>query len=163
MSAFRRLALPVLAAALLGAAGAASAADAPRPDHKFMADHAKTKNVVVLPGIQYQVLKSGPADGAHPTRRDDVTVKYAGSFTDGKPFDSSDNAPGGTVTFPLGQLIPGWVAGIQLMRPGDVWMFWIPSELAYGEKGIGPIPPNSVLVFKVELVSFAPHVEAKKP
>jgi len=80
-------------------------------------------------------------------------------------FDSSYKEGDGTVTFPLGRLIPGWIVGVQLMRPGDEWEFYIPSEMAYGEKGTGEgvLPPNATLIFKLELVSATPHVEPVAP
>jgi FKBP-type peptidyl-prolyl cis-trans isomerase len=135
---------------------AATAANAAGPD--YLAANARAAGVTVLPGLQYKVLKSGPADGPTALRSDDVTVRYEGRFPDGKLFDASPE--GGTTTFPLQKLIPGWVAALQLMRPGDVWMLYLPPNLAYGAKGKGPIPPGATLVFKVELVGVAPHTDA---
>ncbi len=112
--------------------------------------------VTTLAGIRYKVLKSGPTDGMHPRRSDEITVRYEGRLTSGKVFDSSAEDKTGTATFPLGKLIPGWIAALQLMRPGDAWELWIPAYMAYGEKGVGPIPPNTDLIFKVELVSIKP-------
>lgn len=145
---------------LAALAAALALAAAPSPD--FLATNAKAEGVVTLPGPQYKVLRSGPADGAHPKRSDDVTVRYEGRFIDGKLFDASSadgKGEAATVTFPLQKLIPGWIAVVQLMRPGDVWMVYLPPYMAYGAAGTGPIPPNSVLVFKIELVSAAPHVD----
>ena len=113
--------------------------------------------VVSLEGVRYRILKSGPAGGAHPSRADDIVVRYEGRLTNGALFDSSSQDKTGTATFPLGKLIPGWIASVQLMRPGDEWLIQIPSYMAYGAKGVGPIPPNADLVFKVELISFSPH------
>jgi FKBP-type peptidyl-prolyl cis-trans isomerase len=113
-------------------------------------------DVVSLAGISYKVLKSGPATGPHPRRSDEIVVRYEGRLIGGQVFDSSSSDKTGTATFPLGKLIPGWVAALQLMRPGDEWLIRIPSHLAYGEKGVGPIPPNSDLIFRVELVSIKP-------
>jgi FKBP-type peptidyl-prolyl cis-trans isomerase len=148
------------AAVLAGSVGAAPAADV-HADAKFLANNAHAKGVHVMPGLQYKILKSGPADGAHPARKDDVKIRYEGRLIDGKVFDSSYKTGDGTVTFPLGKLIPGWIIGVQQMRPGDEWEFYIPAEMAYGEKGAGEgvIPPNATLIFKIELVSAAPHVE----
>jgi peptidylprolyl isomerase/FKBP-type peptidyl-prolyl cis-trans isomerase FklB len=119
----------------------------------------KAQGVVTLPGLQYRVLKSGPAGAETAKRSDDVTVRYEGRFLDGKVFDSSADQPGGVTVFPLQKLIPGWIGAVQLMRPGDVWLIHVPPWLAYGAKGKGPIPADTPLVFKVELVSAAPHVE----
>jgi peptidylprolyl isomerase/FKBP-type peptidyl-prolyl cis-trans isomerase FklB len=135
--------------------GAALAAD----DQAFLAANARQAGVVTLPGLQYKILKSGPADGPTALRSDDITVRYEGRFADGTMFDSSPDNGAGTTVFPLQKLIPGWIAALQLMRPGDVWMLYLPPNLAYGLKGKGPIGPNRALVFKIELVSIAPHVE----
>lgn len=148
------LALLIALVALVTAASSAPAA----PD--FIAANAHAPGVVVLPGLQYKVLKSGPADGPHALRSDDITVRYEGRFADGKLFDASPDDGRGTTVFPLQKLIPGWIAALQLMRPGDVWMLYLPPNLAYGAKGKGPIPPDTPLVFKVELVSVAPHADA---
>jgi peptidylprolyl isomerase/FKBP-type peptidyl-prolyl cis-trans isomerase FklB len=130
-------------------------------EQDFLARNAKAAGVVVLPGLQYKILKSGPPDGPNPRRADDITVRYEGTFIDGKPFGAtSDGGAPGPDVFPLQKLIPGWVAGLQLMRPGDVWMLYVPSYLAYGAAGKSPIPPGSTLVFKVELIGVAPHVDA---
>ena len=114
----------------------------------------KDTSSVSLPGVRYEVLKSGAANGAHPRRADEIVVRYEGRLTNGQLFDSSASEASGTATFPLGKLIPGWVAVLQLMRPGDEWRIYLPAYMAYGEKGAGPIPPNSDLIFKVELVSI---------
>lgn len=115
---------------------------------------ASPPSSVSLPGVRYEVLKSGPVTGAHPRRADDIVVRYEGRLTNGQMFDSSASEKSGTATFPLGKLIPGWVAVLQLMRPGDEWRIYLPAYMAYGEKGAGPIPPNADLIFTVELVSI---------
>jgi FKBP-type peptidyl-prolyl cis-trans isomerase len=156
-----RILTPALAA--LAVAIAAPALAKPPPPNSasaFLARNAKAKGVTTLPGVQYRVIKSGPATGAHPSRKDDVVVKYSGHLVDGSEFDSSAKAPGGTATFPLGRLIPGWTTAVPLMRPGDEWEIVVPPEMAYGEKGVGPIPPGAVLIFDVELISVSPHVDA---
>ena len=141
-----------ISAAILGALALTHAAPAQAA--------AAPAGVVTLPGLQYRILSSGPADGAHPSRGDDVTVRYVGQFQDGKVFGSSPDNGAGTEVFPLQKLIPGWIAALQLMRPGDVWMLYVPAYLAYGAPGKPPyIPPDSPLVFRVELVSTALHVE----
>lgn len=122
---------------------------------------ADTAGLHEITPLRYRVLAAGPADGAHPTRKDVVTVRYTGKFLDGKVFDSSKDQPGGTATFPVGRLIPGWVVALQLMRPGDHWELIVPPEMAYGAPGAGGvIPPNSTLVFDMELVSIVPPAPA---
>ena len=100
-------------------------------------------------GLQYQVVKEG--DGAQPGPEDVVTVHYTGRLVDGTVFDSSIER-GEPATFAVGQVIPGWVEGLQLMREGAAYRFVIPSELAYGPHGAGPIQPNSTLIFDVQLL-----------
>jgi FKBP-type peptidyl-prolyl cis-trans isomerase len=155
----RRFLLPALGCAALAACQTApKAADPPGPDSAaFMASNAQAPGVVSASGIEYKILQSGPADGAHPTPDDDVTVEYEGRLLNGKVFDSTP--AGQPVTFQLGGLIPGWIAGLQLMRPGDEWMIWIPPDLAYGSDATGPIPANSALAFRLKLVSVQPHKE----
>jgi FKBP-type peptidyl-prolyl cis-trans isomerase len=122
----------------------------------FLAGNARSPGVVTVPGLEYKVVSSGPADGPHPKRSDDVTVQYEGRLLTGEVFDSSAKR-GEPVTFELGRLIPGWVIGLQLMRPGDEWMLYVPPQLAYGYTDRGTIPAGSVLVFRVKLISVAPH------
>lgn len=111
--------------------------------------------VVTLPGVQYQVVRSGPADGGHPNRYSVVRVRYEGRLADGTLFDSSKDAPDGAVEFPLARLIPGWGAVVPLMRPGDEWILRIPPQYAYGAAGKAPaIPPNATLEFRIELLGF---------
>lgn len=99
-------------------------------------------------GLKYEILTAG--SGASPTADDSVTVHYEGTLMDGTKFDSSYDR-GETITFPLNRVIKGWTEGVQLMKEGAKYKFTIPSELAYGEEGGGPIPPNSDLIFIVEL------------
>lgn len=123
----------------------------------WMENNKKAEGVVTLPsGLQYKVLRSGPASGVHPAAQDEVRVHYEGTLVDGSVFDSSyrDGAP---VVFTLGNLIPGWVEGIALMRPGDEWYLYVPPELGYGAEDKGQIPPNSVLVFRIELLGVLQH------
>ena len=122
-----------------------------------IARDARSPPLVTLPGLQYQVLRSGPAQGERASRGDDVTVRYTGRFIDGRVFNTSPDGGAGETTFPLQKLIPGWIAALQMMRPGDVWRLWLPPHLAYGWRGKAYIPPDSMLVFDVELVSHAPH------
>ena len=101
-------------------------------------------------GLVYEVLKEG--DGESPRSGDDVTVHYAGWLTDGTLFDSSYTR-GRPMTLSLapGGLIPGWLEGLPMMKEGAIWRFLIPASLAYGEKGQGKIPPDSPLLFQIEL------------
>ncbi len=117
-------------------------------------------------GLLYKADERGP-EGPSPKMGDDVLVHYDGTFPDGKTFDSSYKR-GQPAQFQLGQVIEGWNEGLQLMRPGDTFMLYIPGDLAYGEYGSPPrIPPNQALVFKVELLAFRDaegkvHQAAKK-
>jgi len=100
-------------------------------------------------GLQYIPLQAGSASGSHPALTDKVTVNYRGMYPSGTIFDS-----GSLATFTLSSLISGWTEGLQLMRPGDKYRFFIPSSLAYGAAGNSSIGPNSALVFDVELVDI---------
>lgn len=119
----------------------------------FLAEN-KTKEGVIETesGLQYKVIKEGT--GASPTAESTVEVHYEGTLIDGTKFDSSYDR-GETIEFPLNGVIRGWTEGVQLMKEGATFMFYIPSELAYGAnpRPGGPIKPNSALIFKVELVS----------
>ena len=120
----------------------------------------------VLPGIQYQVLRSGPANGPHPTRADTIDMRYVGRLTNGEVFSTSADNGAGTSSFAVQRVIPGFMAAIQLMRPGDLWRITIPPYLAYGAPGRRhtppeatlkrDIPPDSILIFEVELVAIKP-------
>jgi len=101
-------------------------------------------------GLQYEVIIEG--QGVHPTPTNEVTVHYTGKLLDGTVFDSSVER-GEPITFNLGQVIPGWTEGLQLMQPGAKYILYIPSNLAYGAKGAGAdIPPNATLIFEIELI-----------
>ena len=102
-------------------------------------------------GLQYEVLTEGT--GKKPKTTDNVEVHYEGKLTDGTVFDSSV-ARGQPASFRLDQVIPGWTEGVQLMKEGGKTRFTIPANLAYGEMGAGTIPPNSVLIFEVELLKI---------
>jgi len=120
---------------------------------KFLAEN-KTKEGVktTASGLQYKVIEEG--EGPSPKAGDTVTVHYRGTFVDGTEFDSSYQR-GEPATFPLTGVIPGWTEALQLMKKGSKWELFIPSELAYGERGAGNrIPPNSTLIFEVELISM---------
>ena len=120
---------------------------------KFLADNGKVKGVVTLPsGLQYTIVKEGK--GAKPKATSTVEVNYEGKLLSGKVFDSSYQR-GKPVTFPLNQVIPGWTEALQHMPVGSTWMLYIPAQLGYGAQGMpGVIPPNSTLIFKVELLAI---------
>ena len=104
-------------------------------------------------GLEYQVLEEG--NGPKPTASDVVSVVYNGYLTDGTLFDGTSQHGGEPYTsFPLNRVIPGWTEGVQLMPVGSTYRFRIPYNLAYGERGMGPIPPKATLIFDVRLVKI---------
>ena len=116
----------------------------------FLEENGRKENVITTEsGLQYEVVTLG--DGPMPTEASTVSVFYEGTLLDGTVFDSSYDT-GDTVSFPLSGVIPGWTEGLQLMPLGSTYKFYIPSNLAYGSRGTGPIPANSTLIFKVELL-----------
>jgi len=119
----------------------------------FLAENAKRDGVVTTAtGLQYEVLTEGSGDS--PKETDQVTVHYHGTLIDGTVFDSSVER-GQPATFPVNGVIPGWVEALQLMNPGAKYKLFIPSNLAYGERGAGgAIGPNATLIFEVELISI---------
>lgn len=104
-------------------------------------------------GLQYEVLKSG--NGATPGPTDTVTTHYHGTFVDGRVFDSSVER-GTPASFPVNRVIKGWTEALQMMKVGDKWKIVCPPDLAYGERGRSGIPPNSTLVFEIELLDVQP-------
>lgn len=119
----------------------------------FLAENAKKEGVqTTASGLQYKVIKEG--SGQSPKATDTVTVNYEGKLLDGTIFDSSYER-GEPISFPLDQVIAGWTEGLQLMKPGGQYELYIPSDLAYGETGNPMIEPNSVLIFKIELLDEA--------
>lgn len=118
---------------------------------KFLAENKQKPEIkVTTSGLQYQALTEG--NGKAPSATDNVTVHYRGTTIDGTEFDSSYNR-GAPATFPLNRVIPGWTEGLQLMKEGAKYRLFIPSQLAYGERGAGRhIGPNSALIFDVELI-----------
>jgi FKBP-type peptidyl-prolyl cis-trans isomerase len=135
------------------------------------AAQAPVGRTVALPGISYQVLASGPAGGAHPTRADTVAMRYVGRLESGEIFSTSPDNGGGISTFAVNAVIPGMSAALQLMRVGDHWRITMPPYLAYGpgrpfqQAATGPqaqaiqkrgIPPDATLIFDVELTAIAP-------
>ncbi|MFT4062488.1 MAG: FKBP-type peptidyl-prolyl cis-trans isomerase [Edaphocola sp.] len=121
----------------------------------FLEKNKNEEGVVALAsGLQYKILAEG-SGGKHPTATSKVTCHYEGMLLDGKVFDSSfkRNQP---ATFPLNQVIAGWTEGVQLMTEGAKYRFYIPSELAYGNRQVGgDIAPNSTLIFDVELIAIS--------
>jgi FKBP-type peptidyl-prolyl cis-trans isomerase FkpA len=120
----------------------------------FLAENAKKPNIITTAsGLQYEVLTPGTGT-VSPKATDNVTVHYKGTTIDGNEFDSSYSR-GEPATFPLNRVIAGWTEGVQLMKEGAKYRFFIPSELAYGEQGAGrAIGPNSTLIFDVELIKI---------
>jgi FKBP-type peptidyl-prolyl cis-trans isomerase len=117
----------------------------------YLIDNKKKKGVRVLPsGLQYRVISQGK--GKTPKVTDTVTVHYKGTLVDGTEFDSSYKR-GQPATFPVNGVIKGWTEALQLMKEGSTWELVIPADLAYGEQGRPSIPPNSTLIFEVELIS----------
>ena len=122
---------------------------------KFLEENKKKEGVKsTASGLQYKVIKEG--SGAQPKATDTVTVQYRGTLIDGTEFDSSYKR-GQPATFPLNAVIKGWTEGLQLMKVGGKSQFFIPANLAYGDRGAGgDIGPNSTLIFEVELVDTKP-------
>jgi FKBP-type peptidyl-prolyl cis-trans isomerase len=123
----------------------------------FLAANKTKEGVKTTPsGLQYKVLKSGPAGGPTPTAKDSVTANYKGTLLDGTVFDSSYDR-GKPEKFGVSDVIKGWTEALQLMKVGDKLQLVIPASLAYGEKGTpdGTIPPNATLVFEVELMDVS--------
>lgn len=140
------------------AADPAQLAKAAAEAKAFMETNAKAEGVQTLPsGVQYRIVRSGPATGLKPGPNDEVKVHYEGKLVDGKIFDSSYER-GQPAAMPLPALIPAWKEALQLMRPGDEWTLYVPPAMGYGEEGAGggEIPPNSVLIFRIELIDVLP-------
>lgn len=119
---------------------------------RFLAENQKKEGIRALPsGLQYKVLSEG--SGRTPQATDSVTVNYKGTLIDGTEFDSSYKR-GQSATFKVSGVIRGWTQALQLMKEGSKWQLFVPPDLAYGERGAGrSIPPNSTLIFEVELIS----------
>ncbi len=142
---------------------AKQAASNARDGAAFLTANATADGVkTTASGLQYRELKTG--SGPKPKAKDTVRVHYEGRFLDGSVFDSSYNR-GEPAVFQLDQVLAGWTEGLQLMPVGSTYELFLPSALAYGEAGAGPIPPNAVLTFKVELLGIEkgkPVAKAKK-
>lgn len=140
---------------------AQSAAKNKKEGDAFLAANKSKEGVVTLPsGLQYKILTAGT--GPKPAASDTVACNYRGTFINGTEFDSSFKE-GQPRTFPVTGVIKGWTEALQLMPTGSKWQLFIPPDLAYGEPGRGPIPPNSALVFEVELVSIQPPKTPEPP
>jgi FKBP-type peptidyl-prolyl cis-trans isomerase FklB len=129
---------------------------------KFLEDNKKKEGIkTTASGLQYKVVKEG--NGPQPKAADTVTVDYRGTLIDGTEFDSSYKR-GQPATFPLNGVIKGWTEGLQLMKSGAKYQFFIPSDLAYGQRAMGPdIAPNATLIFEVDLKSVQPAPAGASP
>ncbi len=120
----------------------------------FLKENANKEGVkTTASGLQYKINKEGT--GKQPKATDIVSVDYTGKLIDGTEFDSNKGNP--PVEFPLNAVIKGWTEGVQLMKEGGEYTFYIPANLAYGEQGQGKIPPNATLIFDVKLVKVTPQ------
>src|SRR5712671_3477227 len=152
--------LPLVLALLAGCTAKENKTDAAKPPvvnvdpgAAFLAENAKKEGVkTTATGLQYKIIKSGTGESPKPA--DTVKVHYHGTLIDGTVFDSSVQR-GEPISFPVTGVIPGWVEALQLMKVGDKWKLFIPAGLAYGANSPSPqIPPNSVLIFEVELLGI---------
>lgn len=125
-------------------------------------DGVKIKEVIAPDGtkaeLQYKILKSGPASGTSPKSTDTVLVHYRGTLIDGTVFDIFDPSVkhGDVAIFKMSDVIPGWAAALQMMKPGDKWQLFVPPSLAYADYGPPEIGMYTTLIYELELVSFAP-------
>ena len=155
---FRILMISALALSLTACHPKAQAADQSAAARLFLAANAKKTGVQTLPdGLQYLIVHSGPAGGLKPKLNDEVKVHYEGKLITGKVFDSSYER-GQPASMPLKGLVMAWQEALQLMRPGDEWILYVPPELGYGAEGAGggEIPPGAALIFKIELIDVLP-------
>jgi FKBP-type peptidyl-prolyl cis-trans isomerase FklB len=133
-----------------------------RAAEKFLAENGKKPGVVTTKsGLQYQELKAGSGDS--PKANDSVVVNYRGTLLNGTEFDSSAKHGGQPATFEVDHVIPGWTEALQLMKPSAKWKLFIPPKLAYDLRSPPSIPPGSMLIFDVELVSVKPAPAASPP
>jgi peptidylprolyl isomerase/FKBP-type peptidyl-prolyl cis-trans isomerase FklB len=153
--------LPVILVLSLAACGkpAPKAADVAQGKAFLIRNKGETGVVTTPSGLQYRVIHSGPPDGLRPKLDDEVKVNYEGKLLDGEVFDSSFDR-GSPAVMQVREVIPGWQEALQLMRPGDEWLIYVPAALAYGDKTAGPIPAGSVLMFRLELLGVAPDASS---
>jgi FKBP-type peptidyl-prolyl cis-trans isomerase len=144
---------------MIQAKAAAAAKENVEAGKKFLVTNAKKPGVkTTKTGLQYEIIRSG--NGATPTKSDTVTTHYKGQLTNGEIFDGSYRGKVPTpadepISFPVGGVIAGWTEALQLMKVGDKWRLFIPSELAYGERGAGKdIGPGATLIFEIELIAI---------
>lgn len=134
----------------------AAAEESRAASEAFLAENGQRSEVTTTAsGLQYEVIESGP-EGPSPTNADSVLAHYQGTFIDGAVFDSSIER-GEPARFGVGQVIAGWTEALQMMKVGDKWRLYIPSDLAYGDMGQGPIGPHAALIFDVELLEINPQ------
>ena len=128
---------------------------------KFLAENGKKPDILTTAsGLQYKVLTAGT--GASPKTTDEVTVNYRGTLINGTEFDSSYKR-GQPANFQVNRVIPGWTEALGLMKPGAKWQLFIPPQLAYDLRSAPPIPPGSLLIFEVELLSVKAAPSAAQP
>jgi FKBP-type peptidyl-prolyl cis-trans isomerase len=151
----------LIAAAALAFTVPAGAAPQPTPPETpagpdFLVKNGAAKGVVTTPsGLEYFVVTSGPATGTHPTAQDTANFDYEVKLLNGQVIDSS-YARREPLVGRVGDFVPGFTEALELMRPGDEWIVWVPPQLGYGAKDSGPIPGNSVLRFRLALHSVTP-------
>ena len=120
----------------------------------FLAANAKAPGVVTTAsGLQYKVTKSGPKTGKSPKVGDIIKVHYEGKLLDGTVFDSSFER-GKPAIMPADGLVPGWMEALPMMHVGDEWTLYLPASLGYGDRAAGPIPPGSVMTFRLQLIDM---------
>ena len=156
----RKLLIFAAAAVMLAACHpkAAAGPDLSAQSKAFMAEVVKQPGIRVLPsGVAYKIVRTGPANGLRPQMQDEVKVHYEGKLASGRVFDSSYQR-GQPAAMPLKGLIPAWQEALQLMRPGDEWILYVPPDKGYGAEGAGDgeIPPNAALIFQIELIDVLP-------
>jgi len=127
---------------------------APTAGQAFLATNAKAPGVVVLPsGLQYKILTSGPKTGPSPKLGDIIKVHYEGKLLDGTVFDSSFERKQSAI-MPLDGLVQAWLEALPMMKVGDEWVLYVPPELGYGDRDVGPIPAGSVMTFRLQLLGM---------
>lgn len=144
------LAVALLAALALAWVGTGKAIAQTGSNEQFLEWNARQNGVqTTASGLQYKVIEAG--EGGRPTDADVALIGYKGTLRDGTVFDQNERAP-----LPVAQVVPGFSEGLKLMQKGGKYRLWIKPELGYGARDAGPIPPNSLLVFDVELIEFLP-------